>query len=73
MNREIERAIFKRTGIEGVRVSAMGGLCRFYSDTNNSIDFGELDSVYVCHMNHMTAKEWSEEFKALLKALESEQ
>jgi len=70
MNRQIERAIRKRTGYKGVKVSARGGVCRFYSDEDQEIDMITWDAVYVPRLNCMTPQEWAIEFSEMLELFE---
>tara|TARA_R110000787_G_scaffold107047_2_gene214859 strand:- start:261 stop:533 length:273 start_codon:yes stop_codon:yes gene_type:complete len=75
-NRQIEAAIFKKTGIAGVRVFKAGGLCRFYTEKptriyNNEatsmpvqrfVNLTETESVYVYRINHLSVAQWVERF-----------
>tara|TARA_R110000824_G_scaffold194907_2_gene377555 strand:- start:971 stop:1201 length:231 start_codon:yes stop_codon:yes gene_type:complete len=61
-NRQIEAAIFKETGIAGVRVFKGGGLCRFYTEMDNPVNLIETESVYVYRINHLSVAQWVERF-----------
>jgi len=68
-SKTISRAIEEKYGIPGVMVFCGGGMCRFYSDTNN--DAAELISksysgVGVCRINHLTLDQWLDEFNDIL-------
>tara|TARA_R110002153_G_scaffold257080_3_gene416155 strand:+ start:681 stop:911 length:231 start_codon:yes stop_codon:yes gene_type:complete len=61
-NRQIEAAIFKQTGIAGVKVFKANGLCRFYTEMDNPVNLIETESVYVYRINHLSVAQWVERF-----------
>jgi hypothetical protein len=64
-SKSIGRAIKAKYGVDGVFVSCLGGMCNFYSDTNeyaaNVIGSGD-SGVYVCRINHLTIEQWLDSF-----------
>jgi hypothetical protein len=66
-NRQISKLIESVTGLKGVKVFAKDGCCRFYSDnevTSEILASVETQTVWVCHISHLTAEQWLQEFQS---------
>ena len=62
---QISKAIKVKYGIAGVMVYVGGGMCSFYSDTNEeagSVICSGDHGVSVCRINHLSLESWLEEF-----------
>lgn len=64
----ISKAIKDKYGIDGVMVHRGGGMCSFYSDTNeeaSSVILSGDNGVCVYRLNHLSLEEWLESFYQL--------
>lgn len=70
-SKKIGKTIEERFDISGVEVHCSGGVCRFYSDTNEEIAstlaMSEESTIYVNKINQLDLEQWLECFAFIIR------
>lgn len=61
-SRKISSAIFKATGVKGIKVSKAQGCCRFYCEEECPISLHNTEAIYVNALNQLSLDQWVEAF-----------
>jgi len=72
-SKTISNAILEKFGVKGVMIHCSGGMCSWYSDTNEhaaKIIFSGDNGISVYRINHLSLSQWLDEFSHILSEYE---